>query len=361
MTRICRSAALIIALVLVIAAAASAQNIGARAAGMGGAFTAVADDATALYWNPAGLEQVKHLNLTAAAAGQCNDVDIIGDVRDIIDILQKPAGQLTVADLQFLTAKLGPRSGANIEGRAGFIAAAAAPHWALGGFADGFGNLRPIVGPPSPVPGVTSSIDVTATGTYQYSYGAAYSRRVNQNVDLGLGIRKAYLGYRPYHIAASYNGTTLNYTPDNQSLYRGSTTVADLGVMFHPEERVTFGLTVQNALGRGVTLTNDLGQTTPDAPGFGRTINLGACVRSADGRSLLAADILNVNDASLTPGNSFHIGGEHWLSKSICVRGGLSDGDLTLGLGLRLGRVALDLATGQDPKQRAALAATIVF
>jgi hypothetical protein len=30
---------------------------GARAAGLGGAFTAVADDATAIYWNPAGLSQ----------------------------------------------------------------------------------------------------------------------------------------------------------------------------------------------------------------------------------------------------------------------------------------------------------------
>lgn len=36
-------------------AAAQTAPVGVRAAGMGGAFTAVADDATAVYWNPAGL------------------------------------------------------------------------------------------------------------------------------------------------------------------------------------------------------------------------------------------------------------------------------------------------------------------
>ena len=33
------------------------HGVGARALGMGGAFVAVADDATATYWNPAGPDQ----------------------------------------------------------------------------------------------------------------------------------------------------------------------------------------------------------------------------------------------------------------------------------------------------------------
>jgi len=47
---------------------ASAQflkiGIGARAVAMGEAYAALANDATALYWNPAGLTQLKHLSIT---------------------------------------------------------------------------------------------------------------------------------------------------------------------------------------------------------------------------------------------------------------------------------------------------------
>lgn len=40
-------------------------GVGARAAGMGGAFSALADDITALYWNPAGIARLKGVNASA--------------------------------------------------------------------------------------------------------------------------------------------------------------------------------------------------------------------------------------------------------------------------------------------------------
>ena len=40
------------------------MGVGARALGMGGAFTAIADDATAAYWNPAGLTKVENIEAT---------------------------------------------------------------------------------------------------------------------------------------------------------------------------------------------------------------------------------------------------------------------------------------------------------
>ncbi|MGQ9631245.1 MAG: hypothetical protein ACUVXI_13190 [bacterium] len=58
------------------------DTVGARAAGMGGAFVAIADDITALYWNPAGLGQLERIQVegTAKYIWQGRDVkSITGD------------------------------------------------------------------------------------------------------------------------------------------------------------------------------------------------------------------------------------------------------------------------------------------
>jgi hypothetical protein len=51
-------------------AAQSFDATGTRAAGMGGAFVGVADDATALYWNPAGLASGSYFSLALDASGK---------------------------------------------------------------------------------------------------------------------------------------------------------------------------------------------------------------------------------------------------------------------------------------------------
>lgn len=67
MNRISATLATALGLLTSVAPRASAQSsppIGVRAAGMGGAFTAVADDGTAPYWNPAALAAGAFVGLT---------------------------------------------------------------------------------------------------------------------------------------------------------------------------------------------------------------------------------------------------------------------------------------------------------
>jgi hypothetical protein len=55
------------------------MGIGARAKGMSGAFTAVADDASAVFWNPAGLAQLtdNQAFLSGNLPGQFNGAGIV--------------------------------------------------------------------------------------------------------------------------------------------------------------------------------------------------------------------------------------------------------------------------------------------
>ena len=55
-------------------------GVGPRAAALGGAFTAGVDDATALYWNPAGLSQMRTAEVTSAHSEWLGDVshDFVG-------------------------------------------------------------------------------------------------------------------------------------------------------------------------------------------------------------------------------------------------------------------------------------------
>lgn len=58
---------------------AASLGVGARAISMGGAFTAVADDGTAAYWNPAGISQVK--------MGATPSIGVQGNISNLLKIV----------------------------------------------------------------------------------------------------------------------------------------------------------------------------------------------------------------------------------------------------------------------------------
>ncbi|MGM0507759.1 MAG: hypothetical protein ACQERZ_01125 [Fusobacteriota bacterium] len=66
----------------------SAGKYGAKAHAMGGAFTAIADDSSALYWNPAGLTQTSLLGLNVNLGGQVNPEELT-QISDFIDTVNE--------------------------------------------------------------------------------------------------------------------------------------------------------------------------------------------------------------------------------------------------------------------------------
>lgn len=72
-------------------------GVGPRAAALGNAFTATADDATALYWNPAGLAQLRTSELVTSHAEWLGDVN-----HDYIGIAIPMAGGVVGASVTML-------------------------------------------------------------------------------------------------------------------------------------------------------------------------------------------------------------------------------------------------------------------
>lgn len=76
------SLTLAIVLLFTTISQATSVGFGARAVAMGGAFTAIADDGTAPYWNPAGITQVKYLAFTPSFG-------LEGDYDKLLNLVKK--------------------------------------------------------------------------------------------------------------------------------------------------------------------------------------------------------------------------------------------------------------------------------
>lgn len=83
-----RKSALLVSLLTLILAfggAVQAADLGARAMGMGGAYTALADDASAVYWNPAGLANVRWVSFTPVLAFETTGFDSLQDFMALLE------------------------------------------------------------------------------------------------------------------------------------------------------------------------------------------------------------------------------------------------------------------------------------
>jgi hypothetical protein len=258
-----------------------AIGVGARAMGMGGAFSAIADDSTAVYWNPAGLPQIKNAEISAIEQGR-----------------QYSGLGLNEVGSRYLFA-----SGAVNAGGAGSFGAA---------------FMRFGVEDIPYVTGLDAQGVPIQQGSFQtqdFGFMASWGKRWHKSFSSGLTLKylsggtiglKTALGDASY----SYFGADLGF-------------LVDFGGMSRSMKGLSFGLNLQDLGNTGVQWKN-----TPTSPTDAVDLNPKAGLAYSPQMRFLRDNgsvVTFAVDADPKYGSNtlMHYGGEFWYKDTLAFRGGL--------------------------------------
>ena len=285
------------------------HGVGARALGMGSAFVAIADDATATYWNPAGLTKVKKHSFSTMysdtfGSGEggwlsqglvtYNFANYVYQIEDI--------GSLGLSWIRLGIDDI-PRTTFIDTNNNGF----------LGDFQDKNGNGIKEAGEPYiDTPEVAEYFSNTDT-----AFLISYARQVHPRVAVGGNLKLL-----------------------SQSIFQNSGTGfgVDIGVIAEPYEGFRVGTMILDATGTQVRWD------TADSPTFTRPrrFRVGAAYDfsvSRLGQGSIGADV-ETDQADLEADGSgggpvLRLGAEYWLFNILALRGGWNGDGLSAGAGFR--------------------------
>jgi len=261
------------------------MGVGARALGMGSAFTAIADDSTAAFWNPAGLAT-----------------------------LEKPEASFMHANLT-LDRKYNFLNYAHVvkdkDGKKKYTVALSHIRFGI----DGIPETKLAWNPgPSDNPATTQNGQYIA-GQPVYIFGyfddtesatfGTYARKLSEKMYGGVNVKRI-----------------------NQDLYSNSADSwgLDLGFLYKASDKGTLGLSIRD-IGESLKWDTDSGHSDKVPV----TTTLGAAYKTSD-RMTVAVDLNKVEDLDA----KFRAGTEFWLNSNAAVRMGTQAGDLTLGASFKL-------------------------
>ncbi len=329
----------------------TALGIGTRAIGMGDAFVAVADDVTALYWNPAGLSENSGFKWHTLSIGGAVDnlgvIDELGDVAYILDLDENdtiPAG-----DFNTLLRAARNTGGQPIEVEGSFMTG-----FALGSLAAGaYGQSAGLAGLTKVSPTqVNAAANVVGFG----AIGVGYGKQIHERLQVGVAVKQAYLAEARIQKAYQSSGLITETADDSDA---DNTLTADVGLRYRPEDNLRFGLVVRNITSPQFTL--DLGGTVGTVTRQVKpTVHIGVAAFDPAQGLTFAADIHNLtaeNDASPT----VHFGIEKIVNYNWAVRAGFRDAEFTWGLTGRLGPLKLGIASAFSYDDMFALSLTTDF
>lgn len=298
---------LLLALILLVVMAplctASAPGLGARAMGMGGAYTAVADDGTAAYWNPAGISQVKMgLALSGGLKGSLKQIDAFKE--------HDPAA---------LDGALAIKAGAGLT----------LGNFGLNAFTDRRAEIEP--------------------GTIPKEM------RIDQTDQVAFTIASELTDLFAFGLNAKYVMVSTESFTDSGRIAQadGKGVAVDLGGMFKVGKLVRLGVVLKD-YGLAKIKLDGADYEWPTK------LVLGGAVRIPMFGTLVAADLETPLQGDQDP--AFHLGVEQPLLGILALRvGGYQETDginFTAGCGLKLGPVALDVAANLDAAEATAIYVT---
>lgn len=260
---------------------------GARPLGMGSAFVAVSDDATAVYWNPAGLERLRRRELqiqhTEQFGGTVNhDVFTLGGPSLLggfgVGITRLGVGGVKITTLEDPALPPGP-------------------------------DNRPVVS--------------RVTGTTEYHLHLAFGRGLGPNLFAGAGVK---------------------LVSRNLGTGAGSGFGIDFGMLYMPRADLTAGLMIRNLIPLKITFDSGSSDRVPPVLAIG--LALARPVTAVDGRITCSGSFSIGEEKSAADGlQGGRVGIEYLYREKLAFRLGARGKHFTAGAGVRLGgRVAFDFA-----------------
>lgn len=264
-----------------------AIGVGARPLGMGGAFVGLADDSSAVYWNPAGLTAINHVEVAAVQQGrQVGDtINEVGSRYTFISggMTFPGLGTFGLGFLRFAVDDIPYVDASNATNNK--ILSNQCP------------DCEPVVG------GTFKQQDLALMGSY--------GRAVFPNFRIGVTLKIA-------------NGGTIGLPKDATYNYYGADVGAllDFGPLANPLTGLSLGLNLQDFANSGVAWAN-----TPSNPTDPVDINpkIGLAytpplnfLKSSQSKLSLLADV----DPKYSPNSLWHFGGELWYKDTIALRTG---------------------------------------
>ncbi len=230
MKRIVTSILSVLILVSISLPAWGSIGLGTRAMGMGGAFTAVADDESAFYWNPAGITQVRFASLMFGAGFQGEEFDFITDTIDNISdmeeldprVFEDGRGYLNLGLIGGVTTRY---AGANFYSESSFSVKK-----------DSTAS--------------TQSLDVEL---FSLNYGTlTLASKIKGNISVGLNIKKLVAGIGGSDVDLNFTDLVNPANKQVSETYyaKGDGMAFDLGVLYRLSDQVKFGFIARNVAGK---------------------------------------------------------------------------------------------------------------